>query len=161
MLVALVVLGLAPRAQAFEREWHLGGGLGAALPPVYVMGVAANAYAAYGLTDAFDARVELSLSAHDRSGPPAWFYAAKGVFTYKLDVIQWIPWVGVSGGVMLLAKGDWPLAWTQGTVGGMAGLDYAWTRNFGLGLAVSADYLVHDADLYGAGFLRAEYRFGW
>ena len=160
-LAALLVLGAASPAQAFEREWHLGGGLGAALPPLYVIGPALNVYGAYGLTDAFDARLELGLSVHDRSGPPAWYYSAKGAFTYKLDVIQWIPWAGVSGGVLMLAKGDWPLESVQGTVGGIAGLDYAWNRNFGLGLCFSADYLFQDAAVYGAGFLRAEYHFGW
>ena len=161
MLVVLAVMAFAPRARAFEREWHLGGGLGAAVPPLYVIGPALNAYAAYGLTDAFDVRLELGMSGHDRSGPPAWFYGLKGAFTYKLDVIQWIPWIGVSGGVMLMAKGDWPLESRQGTAGAIAGLDYAWNRHFGLGLAVSADYLFRDAALYGTGFLRAEYHFGW
>ena len=159
--LGLVAVTLAPAAGAFEREWHLGGGLGAALAPALPLGPALNLYAAYGLTDAFDVRLELSTSLHDRAKEVDSFYSAKGVFAYKIDVIQWIPWIGLSGGALGSGQGKWPFESVQPTAGAIAGLDYAWTRNFGVGLCLSTDYGFHEAAWYGAGFLRAEYHFGW
>jgi hypothetical protein len=166
VLALLALVTLAPPAHAFEREWHLGGGVGGALVPDYPLGQAANVYAAYGLTDAFDARAEFWASFHERTlqdgtVSKAAYSAAKLALTYKLDVIQWIPWLGVSAGVLTAGTGLSPFGSAQLGLGAIAGLDYAWTRNFGLGLCFSADYGLTDTQVYGAGFLRAEYHFGW
>jgi hypothetical protein len=157
---------VAPHAHAFEREWHLGGGVGGALVPTYPLGLAANVYAAYGLSDAFDVRAELWASFHEGTLPngvvsKASYGSGKLALTYKIDVIQWIPWVGVGAGVLTAGTGGAPFDSAQATLGAIAGLDYAWTRNFGLGLCFSLDYGFTDANTYGAGFLRAEYHFGW
>ena len=189
-LVALVTLLLAPRASAFERQWHVGGGLGVAAAPGYFLGPAGDIYAAYGLSDAFDLRTELSTSIQGRlrrdsstgtpepDGTPApdcrpapdgsipaecttAFLSLKAVLAYKLDVIQWIPWIGPSVGGLASGKQKWPFDALQPTVGFMAGLDYAWTRHFGMGLGVSGDYGFDQAAVYGAGYLRAEYHWGW
>jgi hypothetical protein len=155
------VLAVAPRAAAFEREWHVGGGLGGAVAPGYSFGPALNAYGAYGISDAFDVRLELSSSILDRAATATAFYSLKAVFAYKIDVIQWIPWVGVSAGLLGSGKGKWPFESVQPSAGLIAGLDYAWTRHFGLGLCATGDYGFNEAAVYGAGFLRAEYHFGW
>jgi hypothetical protein len=161
LLAGLLLVLVSPCASAFEREWHFGGGLGAAAAPGYQAGPAASLYAAYGLSDAFDARVELSSSIQGRLDHTNAFFSFKGALAYKLDVIQWIPWLGPSVGGLASGHQKWPFDAIQPTVGAVAGLDYAWTRHFGVGLCVSGDYGFDQAVVYGAGYLRAEYHFGW
>src|ERR1041384_3403225 len=94
---AMLALGGAPRsARAFEREWHLGGGVGFAAAKGLTLGPAVSAYAAYGLTDTFDARLEITGRGYefrDDSAPHA-LSAMAGV-AYKLDVLRWVPWAAV------------------------------------------------------------------
>ena len=193
MHAAVVVVGVslfASHAGAFEREWHLGGGLGLAAAPGYFLGPAGGAYVAYGLSDAFDVRAELSTSLQRRlrrdsetgtpepDGSPApdcrvhpdgttppecttAFLSFKVALAYKLDVSQWIPWIGPAVGVLASGQQKWPFDALQPTVGVLAGLDYAWTRHFGVGLCLSGDYGFDQAAVYGAGYLRAEYHWGF
>jgi hypothetical protein len=179
-----VLLWTTP-AHAFEKQWHVGGGVGAASPSEHAIGPAFNLYGAYGLSDVFDVRLEAFASTHagfvpDPANPedaglrrtwPAIFYGGKLALAYKVDVIEWIPYLGVTGGFLGVAprsdtEGEEakarPFAPAQLTAGGVFGLDYAVTREFGLGLAVFGDYAFGGGNgLYGAAFLRAEYRFGW
>jgi hypothetical protein len=160
----------APDARGFEREWHLGGGLGAATANAYGFGPAVNLYAAYGLSDVFDLRLELAGSRHvvtelDAANQTvqqaALLYGAKAALAYKIDVIQWIPYVAISAGYLGVTHRVAPFTLGQPTVGALAGLDYAVTRNFGLGIAVTYDYAFHQGAAYANGFLRAEYHFGF
>ena len=160
-LVALAVSVLSSPALAFEREWHLGGGLGLGAAPGYSAGPALSFYGAYGLSDAFDARLELSSSIQGRANRANAFFSFKGALAYKLDVIQWIPWIGPSVGGLATGQQKWPFDGIQPTIGAIAGLDYAWTRHFGVGLCLSGDYGFDQAAVYGAGYLRAEYHWGW
>jgi len=161
LLAALALSVVSSRAGAFEREWHLGGGLGLAAAPGHDLGPAASLYAAYGLSDAFDARVELSTSIQGRLNAANAFFSFKGALAYKLDVGRWIPWIGPSVGGLATGQQKWPFDGMQPTIGAIAGLDYAWTRHFGVGLCLSGDYGFDQAAVYGAGYLRAEYKFGW
>jgi hypothetical protein len=169
-----VSLLLEPSAHAFEREWHLGGGLGFAAANGYPLGPAANLYAAYGISDVFDVRLELAGSRHvfqpvptsDGSPPgpardPAWLYGGKVGLAYKLDVIQWIPYVALSAGYLRVTERVAPFTLGQPTLGLSLGLDYAVSRNFGLGVGGSYDYAFHPGAGYANAFLRAEYRFGF
>jgi hypothetical protein len=167
-LAALAVSLAAPRARAFEREWHLGGGLGLAAANGYQLGPAANLYAAYGISDVFDVRLELAASRHtllhvpDATAPDnAFIYGGKLALAYKLDVIQWIPYLALTAGYLRVTERVAPFTLGQPTVGLLAGLDYAVSRNFGLGVAGSYDYAFHPGAAYASGFLRAEYRFGF
>jgi hypothetical protein len=160
-VVALVVSVLSSSAGAFEREWHLGAGLGLAAAPGYSFGPAASLYGAYGLSDAFDARLELSTSIQDRLDAANAFFSFKAALAYKLDVGRWIPWIGPSAGGLATGQQKWPFDALQPTVGAIAGLDYVWTRHFGVGLCLSGDYGFDQAAVYGAGYLRAEYHWGW
>ena len=121
---------------------------------------AASLYAAYGLSDAFDARLELSTALQNRLEVAASFFSFKGVLACKLDVGQWVPWIGPSLGGLAMGLQSWPFDGIQPTVGLIAGLDHAWTRHFGMGLCVSGDYGFEQKIVYGAGYLRAEYHFG-
>jgi hypothetical protein len=161
--IAVLVACLTPawEAHAFEREWHLGGGLGAAAANGYRLGPALNAYAAYGLTDAFDVRLELAGSRSATVPDPAYLYSAKLAFVYKIDVIQWIPYFGLAGGYLRVTERVAPFALGQPTAGLIGGLDYAVSRSFGLGIAGTYDYAFHPAAGYANAFLRAEYHFGF
>jgi len=160
-LTACFVFSWGRGAAAFEREWHLGGGLGGAAANHYELGPALNAYAAYGISDVFDVRLELAASRNSTKPGDAFLYGAKGALAYKIDVIQWIPYVAITAGYLGATRRVSPLALGQPTAGLLAGLDYAVSRNFGLGLALSYDYAFHPGAAYANGFLRAEYRFGF
>jgi hypothetical protein len=161
LAAAFAVTLSAANARAFEREWHLGGGLGGAAANGYPFGPAVNLYGAYGLSDVFDLRLELAASRHGTTPDPAVLYGAKLALAYKVDVIQWIPYLAVSAGYLGVTERRAPFTLGQPTVGLLAGLDYALTRNFGLGIAGSYDYAFHPGAAYVNGFLRAEYRFGF
>lgn len=159
------------RAGAFERQWHFGAGAGVATPGSgYKLGPAVGLHAAYGLSDVFDARLEVLLSRHRPSlpadptaprDPLGQFYGAKLGIAYKLDVIQWIPFVGVSAGFLGMVDAREPYRGAQATLGLIAGLDYALARSLGLGVIVTVDYPLGPPATLTAGLLRAEYRFGW
>jgi len=172
-VLSAIALVAAP-GQAFERQWHFGGGVGFAdASEGYPPGPALGLHGAYGLSDVFDLRLELTGSRHvvdfaALSGDPSQpalgftFLGARAGLSYKLDVIQWIPFAGVSaGGIAILA----PEGFTgtrASSLGLFAGVDYAATRSLGAGLLVTADYLLTSPTLsYAAVLLRGEYRFGW
>ena len=151
----------ATPAHAFEKQWHLGGGLGGAVANGHSAGPALSLYGAYGISDVFDVRLEALGSHHDALGDASLFYAGKLALAYKVDVIEWIPYAGVGAGFLGVTSPGASFRSFQPTVGGIAGLDYAVSREFGMGLAVLADYGFRARATYGALFLRAEYRFGW
>ncbi len=52
-------------------------------------------YGAYGLSDMFDANLELMASGHEFvPGQTTRVYSAAAGLTYKVDVIEWVPYVG-------------------------------------------------------------------
>ncbi|HWZ93034.1 MAG TPA: hypothetical protein VNW92_29415 [Polyangiaceae bacterium] len=167
------VLFASGHAQAFEREWHTGGGLGlTAYPHYYSVGPALGLNAAYGISDVFDLKLEVLGSQHGYSASPGspslWarpFSIASGL-SYKLDVLQWIPYgallVGyqhVSGAVPRGA----PFRRDDALAAVVLGLDYAMTRNFGLGLSLRTDMLLSSPSQGEAvtTMLRAEYHWGF
>ena len=174
--LALSVTGalfVSGHAHAFEREWHTGGGIGlTAYPHYYSVGPALGLNAGYGISDVFDLKLEVLGSYHAYSAAPQgrspWatpFSVAAGL-SYKLDVLQWIPYAallvgfqGVSGTVPRGASfhRDDALAAV------VLGLDYAMTRNFGLGASIRADMLLSsptDGEAVTT-MLRAEYHWGF
>ena len=171
--VALAVFGAPGRAQAFEREWHVGGGLGlTAYPRYYSAGPALGLNAAYGLSDVFDLKLELLGSYHGYSASPgstrehaAPYSAALGL-SYKLDVLQWIPYGALLVGYQHVA-GRLPVAEPivrdDALAAILLGIDYAATRNFGLGASLRNDFLLLSAS-HGPAIttlLRAEYHWGF
>ncbi len=173
--LALSVTGLlvSGRAQAFEREWHVGGGVGlTAYPQFYSAGPALGVNASYGISDVFDVKLELLGSWHDyapnRALPAqhAQPYSVAAGLSYKLDVLQWIPYAAVLVGFQHLA-GALPVAEPFHRDDGIAalvlGLDYAMTRNFGLGLSLRSDMLLSSPTTGESltTMLRAEYHWGF
>lgn len=168
--LATAVLVAAKGAHAFERQFHAGGGLG-----VVEMkrgdfsgpAIGVELDLTYGLSDIFNVMVETSYSPHiltgsvagkpdDKGNPgpsvnvrlPGSFHAfsaATGI-AYTLDVLRWIPYIGILGGVSYVSgkcdqvtvdlkctgevsdvRPEWVLA---------LGLDYQINRSLSAGLAL-------------------------
>jgi hypothetical protein len=175
LLAAALAWSLEGTAHAFERQWHFGLGAGAAAANGYRVGPALNAYAAYGLSDVFDLRAELLGSRQFvtpvavqgetpslfQRAEPSLFYGGKLALSYKVDVIQWIPYAALAAGYLGVTEPLAPYAKGQPSLGIIAGLDYAATRNLGFGGALHYDYVFHPGAAYAALLFRAEYRFGF
>lgn len=172
-LAGALALFLAPRALATEGQLHTGAGVGVVsftrsdAPVAPAVGV----HAAYELSDMFDARIELLGSQHEFvEGQKTRFYSATGGLTYKLDVIDIVPYAGILGGVYAF-DGFYPYAEAQPRkvqlgISIPLGLDYTVSTHFGLGLqlryhGILSDPLKDERDgpIFSA-LLRAEYRFG-
>jgi hypothetical protein len=166
LLPALLALStISGSAQAFERQWHLGASAGAVSPAgKYSLGPAVGAYGAYGISDVFDLRLELLGSRHTRDAMPdaAVLSGAAGI-AYKLDIIEWVPYGGLLAGYTWSSE---ELPSSEGphrspTVGFILGVDYGFSRSFGVGLAFREDLLLQGGNAQGALLLRGEYRWGW
>jgi hypothetical protein len=173
VLVALSALLAPRRAAAFERQWHLGGGLGVtAYPKYYQVGPALGLNAAYGISDVFDVKLELLGGLNSYTAPKATeseraepWSAAAGL-SYKLDILQWIPYGALLVGYQHISgriPNAEPFKRDDALAAVVLGLDYAVSRDFGLGASVRADFLLASDD-HSAGFtpmLRAEYHWGF
>ena len=159
-------------SQAFEGQWHLGAGLGAMdyrgdtnylMPELTLHG-------AYGVSDTFDARMELGAALPVSSGSSGRSLEyAEGVFAYKLDVIEWIPWAGLGVGAFAASGGlqGANRDAVQPAASLWFGLDYAFSRQWGVGGFVSMHSWFADSARSGVRYaatnfgLRIERRFGW
>ncbi len=182
-LAAIVAFSAPSTASAFEKQWHLGGGLGAGVASAASgsLGPVGGLYAGYGLTDEFDLRLEFSAGLHDLTdgapgseeiGPSLAYTGAFGA-TYKLDVIEWIPYVGLLVGYAGFNGDAVPpgvAAESEQAVKGaldlstIFGIDYALSRNTGLGAMLRYHAFMTDGLTdypYMSFMLRAEYRWGW
>lgn len=159
---AAALLVAAPAA-ASEGQWHVGGGLGtAAFAGGGAARYAVDLHGAYELTDQFDLRLDLLSSRHLVDG------AASLGLVYKLDVIEWVPYVGVGLGFYWLGderRAD--LAQRELGLSVPLGIDYAPSRSFAVGLQLRYHGFFSElpTTLGGAALLdtllRAEYRWGW
>jgi hypothetical protein len=163
-LVGAFSFALSGPAAAFEREWHVGGRIGAATLKGAPAGLAVGAHGAYGLSDMFDAVVEVTASRHGWSNGTDVFSATAGL-AYKLDILEWIPYVGLLGGYYQYAGTPGPHGEHGSRFGGAAaaGVDYLVTREFVLGVDLRAHASFEDGFSvpYYTGLVGAEYRWGW
>jgi hypothetical protein len=158
-------------ALGFEKQWHLGGGLGVAnfTESATSVGPALEAYAAYGISDLFDVRTQMLVTRHTRLDRSFAVVGLSGGLVYKLDVLSWIPYFGLELGYYHFSGGTFP-----GQVGehepGLSldlGVDYLVTPSLGLGLELRYHQFLSNASVSlgeGAlltGLLRAEYHWGW
>jgi hypothetical protein len=95
-------------------------------------------------------------------------YSAELGLSYKLDVLEWIPYFGLGVGYALFDGPRPPeRSESEATLSAHGGLDYAFSRSFGAGLQIAyrgflADVPTSLSDTpYFTGLLRAEYRWGW
>jgi hypothetical protein len=157
-------------ARATERQWHLGAGLGAATATSDAVGwgPAVEVHAAYGINDLFDVRAMVSGSRHTLTYAEGVFEESGNVLTasagltYKLDIIEWVPYFGVMAGYQHsdVTPLDGVVREHDLMIAGVAGLDYAVSREFGLGVRLGAHWTTEGA-LWTSGFFRAEYRWGF
>ncbi len=164
-LSAALSFATAP-ASAFEREWHLGAGAGISNGNGLKLSPAVSAYAAYGISDVFDARLELTARGYhigSEQNPNA-LSAMAGV-AYKLDVLRWVPWAGVYAGYLVFLddpRKELSFARRDLALGLGLGLDYGFSRSWGAGVTLRFDNALSSTSTstFDA-FLRAEYRWGW
>lgn len=168
--VPCAALTFAPTvAHAFEREWHLGAGVGATdfSTAGVGWGPEVGVHGAYGISDSFDVRLESRMSllpvnvgaVDEHRG----FLRTEAALAYKIDILRWVPWISVGAGYFLALEEPLPtqdLRRHDALVSGMFGLDYAVSRSFGLGVVGRSALLFAGSWEYGAQ-LRAEYRWGF
>jgi hypothetical protein len=138
---ALALLLHAPAAGAYERQWQAGGTVGYAMlaESGSEHGVGLGLHLRYGLSDAFDAMLEMGGSYHPSSERLV-AHGAAGV-AYVFDVLQWVPYAGLTlGGYYLRAPSPpcmaGPSTSCEGAWLGASipfGLDYRITRSFAVG----------------------------
>jgi hypothetical protein len=162
---------LPGRAHAFERQWHLGGGVGAGFfsDSETSAGPLLGVHAAYGLSDMFDAKLEGLAAVHSLGDESFQLFSGSAGLAYKVDVIQWIPYFAVQVGYYHLTGDVLPGNLSNNELGLSVdlGLDYAVSRSFGMGVQLRYHGFLNDpmssmADApYFCGLVRAEYRWGY
>ena len=103
-LLGATFIGLGA-AQATEQQWRLGADLGygrAVLSDGTLSGLGGGLHATYGLTDEFNLRVAGDVSWFDRPAPATYalLWSSTVGVEYVLDVLDWIPYAGISVGAM-------------------------------------------------------------
>jgi hypothetical protein len=173
--LALVVASLAEvrDAHAFERQWHVGidGGYAVILDEGR-SGFGGGAHAAYGLSDSFNAMVELAVTRHPDagitvgSGMGAKSFSLETIasgaagIAYTIDIARAVPYIGA------LAAGYRLGTLSPLSPGGQLalGLDYQLERNWAVGAQVRI-HTIFTADAgtisYATTFLRLEYLWGF
>lgn len=164
--LSLGLFAVSSSARAFERQWHVGAAAGASTGQGLELSPALGAYAAYGLSDVFDARLEVTARGYDLMSDtePNALSAMVGV-AYKLDVLRWVPWAGVYVGYLGFLEPprlDSPFKQHDVAIGLGLGLDYGISRSLGLGITLHFDDALSRAETSTLdALLRAEYRWGW
>lgn len=172
VLVFAAACFASARAQAIEGQVHLGGGVGAATfaRTDTGFGPLLGVHGAYELSDMFDIRLELMASRHVFvEGTSTDFYGAAAGMTYKVDVIEWVPYFGLLGGYYAFSNEVVPPPLRQRELGIMVplGIEYVPSRTFAAGFQVAYHGFLSDPmDSVGDApyvtlLLRAEYRLGW
>jgi hypothetical protein len=173
LAVGLTVWLSPSRAHAFERQWHVGidAGYALILDPG-VSGFGGGAHLAYGLSDAFNAMLEVDVTRH----PGAMVTTGSGDVTnvssletivsgaagvaYTIDVARAVPYIG------LLAAGYRVGDLSPLSPGGQIalGLDYQLERNWAVGVQIRM-HTIFTADAgtlaYATTFVRLEYLWGF
>ncbi len=150
LLVAGGAAWPASDSWAYEHQWRVGGSFGYSLMNFgdeSFHGFGGGAHMTYGISDAFNLRVHSDVTGFDRrvfydvtgveiTDPPsdwALVWNSGAGIEYVLDILQWVPYVGVTiGPVDVIDLEDESHQWHFGlTI--PAGLGYQFTRDFTLG----------------------------
>jgi hypothetical protein len=178
LFAALFAILLPRAAAAYEHQWHVGVGFGYSLlagedppdqpdaGPTY-HGLGGNLHVTYGLTDAFNAMAQVDFTGY--SGGELVVGSASIGAGYVIDILEWVPYVGLMvGGYQLAASFDAcdaPGASCGATRLGLSvpiGLDYQISRSFAVGVQGRYHLLLGNevAHILTA-FARAEYIWGY
>lgn len=125
-------------------------------------------YAAYGISDVFDLRTELFRFGFKREGQSFQLLGFSGGISYKLDVLEWIPYAGLELGYYHFLGGVQSSGVNHNQLGMSVdgGVDYRLSPNVGLGIELRYHGFLGNpmASLADAavltGLLRAEYHWG-
>ncbi|HKQ70697.1 MAG TPA: outer membrane beta-barrel protein [Polyangiaceae bacterium] len=161
---AAFVLLAASQAFAFERQWHAGVDAGYAnlFGDNSAGGFGGGGHLAYGLSDAFNAMLELDVTRQPSAGTTIWSSGLGAAYT--LDIARVVPYIGALGGFYGLQGNP---ALKGPAFGGQFafGLDYLLERSWALGVQfrVHTIFAAGDAGTlaYATTFLRAEYIWGF
>jgi hypothetical protein len=157
-----LVLALAPSAWSFERQWHAGvdAGYAGLTGDNGASGYGGGAHLAYGLSDAFNALLELDISRHPGDNTTIWSGGAGAAYT--IDVARAVPYLGLLAGGYKL-HGD--LSSTGLGFQVVLGLDYQLERNWAIGVQARMHTIFAGDPVgvreYATTFLRAEYVWGF
>lgn len=149
-LLAPVVLVAATssEASAYERQWQAGFSAGytqlvnkgaTAVPTASYPGIGTSFSLTYGLSDAWNVIGHADFSIHPGASPVAMYGGGLGV-SYVIDIVRWVPWLGVTAGGYGVSALD-PCVATDaapcnnGRLGLslLGGLDYQLSRRFSIG----------------------------
>ncbi|MBX3221657.1 MAG: hypothetical protein KF795_14140 [Labilithrix sp.] len=169
----------APDARAIERQHHLGlapaiGSLRIEGKSTASTGIGGGIHYAYGLTDQWNLSLEASsvvvaakqkqdFPDSPRNRPAAVDHGALGV-TYVIDILRWVPYVGLGGGVYRLAGGTLESPLILPGLSLAAGIDYQLNRQFAVGVGVRQHLMISKMDTYPSyttALLRFEYMWGY
>lgn len=160
---AAVVLFTPSPAAAIERQHHLG--LGPAFGMLVIDGKSTTSsgfggglHYAYGLTDQFNLTAEASsvIVALDqnqdfpyspRNRPAVVNHAVAGV-NYVIDILRWVPYIGLHAGAYHLTGGTMNDALILPGAAVALGLDYQLSRLFAVGLAGRQHFMFTKLDTY-------------
>jgi hypothetical protein len=176
----VLVAAWSSEASAYERQWQAGLGVGYALlmnggsipvKPTSLHGFGSSLSITYGLTDAINIIGHADFSAHPGDAPVVIGGGSAGI-AYVLDVLRWVPWVGLTvGGYAVSAREPCvatnDVSCTAGRFGLSVpfGLDYQLSRSFSIGangrygLLLAGNQIGVDQTI--AGFIRAQYIWGY
>lgn len=93
----------SPPAAATEEQWRLGGNAGywmVGLTEATVGGLGGGAHLTYGISDAFNLRLNGDLTWLSRPPPLSYALIWNGSFgaEYVVDILEWVPTLGVMAG---------------------------------------------------------------
>lgn len=178
-VAASLVLLASSQASAVERQHHVG--LGGQLSILAIddkstasVGGGLALHYAYGINDTFNLMVELSSSSvarnqqqdtpeTPRTRPAGVDHGAFGV-GYVIDVLQWVPYLCVLGGVYRLYEGTLPETLFLPGLSVGAGVDYQLSRSFAIGIGAREHLMFSKLQTYPSYttvLLRGEYMWGW
>jgi len=149
LLAPLVLIAAtSSEASAYERQWQAGFSAGyvhfmnrqgTAVTPSVLPGFGASFSLTYGLSDAWNLIGHIDTSVHPGGAPVVAYGGGAGV-AYVIDVVRWVPWLGVTVGGYGVSALDPCVATTDApcTNGRLGlslpfGLDYQLSRRFSIG----------------------------
>lgn len=166
-------------ARAIERQHHLGLGPELAILSINQKSTASVGgggaiHYAYGLTDQWNLTVEgrsavvaadqkQDLPESPRNRPASVDHGAVGI-SYVIDILRWVPYIGLQGGVYRLAGGTLPEPLFLPGLSVSAGLDYQISRSFAVGLGLRQHLMISKLETYPSYTtvaLRFEYMWGY
>ena len=141
--VAAMALTHASWALAAEDQWVVAAEAGSAWLDDFGSGFQGGVRLGRGLGDFLEPNVRLSGSVHPEGQFERRLRSASLGLDYRLDVIEWVPVLGLRGGVVAAAGGA-PAA-RGAMLGGRIGLDRLLTREWAAGIVFDYDRLLDDS----------------